>query len=54
MEGRANKLVLGTDGRLGLLCGWALPKETGCPLLPALQEGVKKRRLVLAEWRDPL
>lgn len=54
MEGRANKLALGTEERLGLLYGWALPKEAGCPLLPALQEGVKKRHAVTAEWRDPL
>lgn len=54
MEGQANKLALGTDERLGLLCGWALPKEAGCLMQAALQEGVKKRRAVSAEWRDPL
>lgn len=47
MEGRANKLALETDLRLGLLCGWALRLEADVgwrtPRRKGLRKGAQRR-----------
>lgn len=42
MEGRANKLALETDLRLGLLCGWALRMEADVGWRTARRKGLRK------------
>lgn len=54
MEGQANKLALGTDRRTSEVAAW-VGTVAGATVAAALRrKGLRKRRLVLAEWRDPL
>lgn len=59
MEGRANKLASGADGRTSGTAVWVgTVRGGGCgagvAMAPVGQEGVKRRRAVPADRRDPL
>lgn len=59
MEGRANKLASGADGRTSGTAVWVgTVRGGGCgagvATAPVGQEGVKRRRAVPADRRDPL